>query len=259
MSRFAGKLAIVTGAGRGMGAAAALALVREGAAVGLIDIAPERLEGTLAELEGAGVGERAFAAAADVSSEASFASAIERLTGQLGGLDLMASFAGVVGYGPAHAFPESEWDRILGVNAKGAFLSAKLAVPHMRARGGGAILLTSSVMAHAAEQQGAAYAASKGAVEAMTRSIALDYAAEGIRVNCIAPGAIRTELLWDAARMFGEATDELIESWGEAQPIGRLITPEEVADLALFLLSDVAQAITGSSYRIDGGSLSRLG
>jgi NAD(P)-dependent dehydrogenase (short-subunit alcohol dehydrogenase family) len=257
MTRFAGKLALVTGAGRGMGAAVATALAREGAAVGLIDVVADRVERERAALERDGA--RAFAAVADVSSEASFAAAVEQLAEQLGGVDLMASFAGVVGYGPAHEFAESEWDRILGVNAKGAFLSAKLVVPHLRRRGGGAILLTSSVLAHAAEAQGAAYAASKGAVEAMTRSIALDYAAEGIRVNCIAPGAIRTELLWDAARAFGEASDELIESWGEQQPIGRLIEPEEVAELALFLLGDGAASITGSSYRIDGGSLGKLG
>ena len=257
MGRFDDRRAIVTGAARGIGAAVAQALAREGAAVGLIDLAEEGLRRTAEAI--ASDGGRAVAAVADVGSEEDVAAAIERLAGELDGIDLLAAFAGVVGYATAPELDADEWDRIMRVNAKGPYLCAKHAIPHMRERGGGAILMTSSIMAFATSETAGAYSASKGAVAALTRAMALDHATEGIRVNCLVPGVIRTELLDDAAAQFD--TDDpqaLIESWGARHPIGRIIEPAEVAEVALFLLGDGASAVTGSCYRVDGGLLSRL-
>jgi NAD(P)-dependent dehydrogenase (short-subunit alcohol dehydrogenase family) len=129
----------------------------------------------------------------------------------------------------------------------------------MRRRGGGSILLTSSIMAFASSETAGAYSASKGAVAALTRALALDHAAEAIRVNALVPGVIRTELLADAASQFETDDPEgLIESWGLRHPIGRIIEPDEVAEVALFLLGDASSAVTGSCYRVDGGLLSKL-
>lgn len=258
MTSFEGKLAIVTGAARGIGAAVASELTRHGAYVGLVDLDEEGLKRTRAAIEAEGG--RAVIAVADVRSEQSVAAAFSQITGELGGLDVLACFAGVVGYAPMAECDEDEWDRILDINAKGPFLCSKHAISHIAARGGGSILLTSSIMAFATESTAGAYSASKGAVASLTSAMALDYAAAGIRVNCLVPGVIRTELLNDAAQQFN--TDDpmaLIESWGQRHPIGRIIEPAEVANVALFLLGDGASAVTGSSYRVDGGLLSRLG
>ena len=258
MSGFDGTRVVVTGAARGIGAAVAGALAAAGARVGMVDAAADRLAGAVARIEQAGG--RAVGVPADVGDEAAVARAFEQLAAELEGIDALACFAGVVGYAAAPDCAEEEWDRIMRVNAKGPFLCAKHAIPHLRRRGGGAILFTSSVMAFAAEPTTAAYSASKGAVEAMTRAIALDHAAEGIRVNCIAPGVVRTDLLGDAAAYFGIAReDPTIASWGERHPLGRLIEPAEVADVALFLLSERASAVTGSCYPVDGGLLGKLG
>ncbi|WP_283136503.1 SDR family NAD(P)-dependent oxidoreductase [Rhizohabitans arisaemae] len=258
MTGFTGKVAVVTGAARGIGAAVARALAADGAAVGLVDIASEGLERTADAI--AGQGGRAAVVRADVTSEPEVAAAFEHLAADLGGVDMLASFAGVVGYAPAPDCDEREWDRIMGVNAKGPFLCVKHAIPHIRRRGGGAVVLTSSIMAFATEQTAAVYSASKAAVAAMTGAMALDHAGEGIRINCIVPGVIRTELLDDAAALFD--TDDpkaLVESWGLRHPIARIIEPDEVAQVVRFLLSDAASAVTGSCYRVDGGLLSRLG
>jgi len=260
VSGFQDKTAIVTGAGRGIGAAVARALAERGARVGLIDIEPTRLETVCAQI--AGAGGTAIPAPADITSESQVRTAIDQLAGQLGGLDMLASFAGVVGYAPVPDCDAESWDRIMDTNAKGAFLCAKHAIPHLRARGGGSIVLTSSIMAFATDKTAAAYSASKAAVAALTNALALDHAEEGIRVNALVPGVIRTELLEDAAEALAEPGQDpsaLIESWGQRQPIGRSIEPAEVAEVALFLLSDAASAVTGSCYRVDGGLLSRLG
>jgi NAD(P)-dependent dehydrogenase (short-subunit alcohol dehydrogenase family) len=252
------KVAIVTGAARGIGAAVARMLATEQVAVGLIDIAQDGLDRTAAEIERQGG--RVAVARADVGSEPEISAAIDRLATELGGVDMLACLAGVVGYSPAPDCDEQEWDRIMRVNAKGPFLCAKHAIPHIRRRGGGAIVLTASVMAFATEQTAAVYSASKAAVVAITNAMALDHAGEGIRVNCIVPGVIRTELLGDAAALFHtDDPDALVESWGLRHPIARIIEPVEVARVVTFLLSDQASAVTGSCYRVDGGLLSRLG
>ncbi|MBO9520600.1 MAG: SDR family oxidoreductase [Nocardioidaceae bacterium] len=260
MSTFAGRSAIVTGAGRGIGAAVARMLAARGAQVGLVDLDTANLENVRASIEDSGG--TALAATADLTVEDQVRDAIDRLAGGLGGLDALASFAGVVGYAAIPDTVAADWNRIMDTNARGAFLCAKHAIPHLRVRGGGSIVLTSSIMAFASEKAAGVYSASKAAVVALTNALALDHAEEDIRVNALVPGVIRTELLTDAALALaepGQDPAELVESWGARQPIGRSIDPDEVAEVALFLLSGAASAVTGSCYRVDGGLLSRLG
>ncbi|MEU8225380.1 SDR family NAD(P)-dependent oxidoreductase [Kribbella sp. NPDC048915] len=260
MSAFDNKSAIVTGAGRGIGAGVARMLAARGARVGLVDIDTANLERVRRSIEDAGGS--AVIATADVTSEDQVRSAIDSLADRLGGLDMLAAFAGIVGYAAAPDTDAEAWDRIMNTNARGAFLCVKHAIPHLRDRGGGSIVLTSSIMAFATEKAAGVYSASKAAVAALTNTLALDHAEEGIRVNALVPGVIRTELLEDAAQALaepGQDPSELVESWGRRQPIGRSIDPDEVAEVALFLLSDAASAVTGSCYRVDGGLLSRLG
>ncbi|MCY4145307.1 MAG: SDR family oxidoreductase, partial [Chloroflexi bacterium] len=178
---------------------------------------------------------------------------------RFGGIDVLHNNAGVVRYGTVVDQPVADWDYQININLRATFLTCKYAIPHMRKRGGGAIVNTSSAQAVASQRAVAAYAASKGAIVSFTTTVALDHARENIRCNCIAPGSIHTPMLDDAADLFGPADPaSMIADWGEQHPIGRVGKPEEVAKLALFLASDEASFITGAFYRVDGGLLSTL-
>jgi NAD(P)-dependent dehydrogenase (short-subunit alcohol dehydrogenase family) len=176
-----------------------------------------------------------------------------------GGIDVVFNNAGVNLFGTVVDMPEQEWDRQIDINLKSIFLVCKYAIPEMRKRGGGAIVNNASVQAFASQRTVAAYAASKGGIVSLTNVMALDHAEDGIRVNCIAPGSIRTPLLENSAATF--APDDVegeIARWGEGHPIGRVGTVEDVANLVLFLASDEAAFCTGGCYRVDGGLLSAL-
>jgi NAD(P)-dependent dehydrogenase (short-subunit alcohol dehydrogenase family) len=154
---------------------------------------------------------------------------------------------------------EDDWDRQINVNLKSVFLVCKYAIPEMRKRGGGAIVNNASVQAFASQRTVAAYAATKGGIVSMTNVMALDHAPDNIRVNCIAPGSIRTPLLENSAQAFDpEDPEAAIAAWGKDHPIGRIGTVEDVANLVLFLASDEASFCTGGCYRVDGGLLSAL-
>lgn len=249
MSEFAGKVALVTGAGAGIGAAVARAFGAAGAQVGVLDRDRQAAEATASA-----IGDRALVLPADVRVEAEIEAAVGALAGAFGGIDVLANIAGVVRYGEAPDFPEDDWDFVIDVNLKGPFLTARHVVPHLRARGGGAIVNTASVQAFASQRTVAAYSASKGGVVSMTRTLALDHAHEGIRVNAIAPGSVRTPMLQDAAELFGpEDPAGTMEGWGRLHPIGRVIEPAEVAEAVLFLAGPRSSAITGTTLLIDGG------
>jgi NAD(P)-dependent dehydrogenase (short-subunit alcohol dehydrogenase family) len=252
---FEGKAALVTGAAMGLGAAIAGAFANEGAGVGLLDIDEQALTATVAGIVAAGG--KAVACPGDVSKADVTERAVGTVAAEYGGLDVLVNNAGVVRYGELPAFSEEDWNFVFDVNLKAMYQTARFAIPQMRARGGGSIVNIASVQAYWSHQGAVAYSASKGGVVAFTRALALDHAREGIRVNAIAPGSVRTPMLLDAAhRSNPEDPDAALAIFAQTHPIGRLIEPEDVANVVLFLASDKAGAMTGATVLVDGGLFS---
>ena len=255
--RFRDKVAIVTGAGKGIGRASAVAFAREGASVVIADIDRRAGEETAQIIQDAGG--RAALTVGDIAEESYVKQVIQTAVSEFGGVDVLHNNAAILIYGTVVDQPVEEWDRQINVNLRATFLTCKYAVPEMRKRGGGAIVNMSSVQATASQKTVAAYAASKGGVASLTTTIALDHAAENIRCNCVAPGSIHTPLLDEAADAFGpDNPAAMIQAWGERHPLGRVGRVEEVARLVLFLASDDASFMTGGYYRVDGGLLAAL-
>lgn len=256
MQDFEDKVVIVTGGGTGMGRACSERFSRAGGSVLIVADGPASTQQAAAELGGNVAG-----FVGDVRSAADMKGAVDEAVGRFGGLDSLVCCAGIQRYGTVVDTPEDVWDEVLGVNVKGIFLASKYAVPEMRKRGGGAIVSISSVQAFASQEKVAAYTASKGAINALTRAMALDHAAENITVNVVCPASVDTPMLrWAADLYKGDGSaDELIEAWGKAHPIGRVGRPGEVAEVVAFLASDKARFITGADIKIDGGVLARLG
>jgi NAD(P)-dependent dehydrogenase (short-subunit alcohol dehydrogenase family) len=251
MTDFEGRVAIVTGGAAGIGLATARRLAAGGAAVVIADVSG--VDEAVAELGAAGLDVRGRRA--DVSSAADMEAVARFVRDACGPAGVLACCAGIQRYGTVVDTPEEEWDRVMAVNLKGMYLAARFVVPQMRELGGGAVVNVASVQAFGAQRAVAAYAASKGGVVALTRAMAVDHAAEGIRVNAVSPGSVDTPMLRGAAdRWRGSRTaDDLVAEWGRAHPLGRVATPEEVAELIAFLASDRARFITGSEHRVDGG------
>jgi meso-butanediol dehydrogenase/(S,S)-butanediol dehydrogenase/diacetyl reductase len=253
------KVALVTGT-TGIGRATALALAGEGARVLALGIDEE--------------GNAALAAAAaarrlpilvrrcDVSLAAQVEAAVGACVSEFGGLDIIVNSAAVHPYGDAVTTTPETFANCLSVNVGSIHLTAHFGVPAMRRRGGGAIVNISSVQGHACQQNVAAYVASKGAIHALTRAMALDFAADGIRVVSISPGSVRTPILENAARVSDGPDADVAAAFarfGAAHPLGRIGEAEEVADLVLFLASPRAAFITGSDHCIDGGLTAGIG
>jgi NAD(P)-dependent dehydrogenase (short-subunit alcohol dehydrogenase family) len=259
MGEFSGKLAIVTGGSLGIGRATATRLASAGAAVALCGIDQDSVATAVADLRETGavaVGWRV-----DVADAQAVDDFVRRAAEELGGVDILVNSAGIQRYGTVVTTDEQTWDRVLAVNLKGAYLTAKAAIPHMMRRGGGSIVNVASVQAYAAQTDVAAYAASKGGLVALTRSMAVDHAPDGIRVNAVCPGSVHTPMLTSAADLFrgDRSREDLISEWGRTHPIGRVAQPEEVAELIAFLASPRAGFITGGDYRIDGGLMATIG
>jgi meso-butanediol dehydrogenase / (S,S)-butanediol dehydrogenase / diacetyl reductase len=237
--RFGGRRAFVTGAGSGIGAAVARGLHAEGAEVVLAD-AREQVGALADEL-----GERARGVVVDVRDEAQVAAAIEAA----GELDVLANVAGI---GSTTAVPDTSlevWEDVFAVNARGTFLCCKHAIPGMAARGEGSVVNIASVAGLVGLRNRAAYCASKGAVIALTRALAVDHVGDGVRVNAVCPGTVDSP--W--VRRLVEEVGESLEALRARQPMGRLGTPEEIAEAVLYLASDAAAFVTGSAFVIDGG------
>ncbi len=250
--RFENKIAVVTGAATGIGAATALAFAAEGASVVLADVNETELEARAAEIRGAGGSCRL--ALADVSSVADSRRVAEEAIAAFGGIDYLVASAGIQTYGTVVSTDEDTWDRTLNVNAKGVYLAAKFCIPEMVKRGGGAIVTVASVQGLFSQPAVAAYAASKGAVIAMTRTMAIDHAKDNIRANSICPGSIDTPMLRFAADQMSPADPEsALKEWGGLHVLGRVGQPSEMAQTALFLVSDAASFITGAAIVADGG------
>jgi NAD(P)-dependent dehydrogenase (short-subunit alcohol dehydrogenase family) len=254
MGKLEGKVALVTGAGSGIGRASARALAEAGARVVLADLDEARARAAAAEL-GAG---RAVAVRADVSQEADAVRMVRCAVETFGGLDVLhnnaaASDPAVIGRdGDLLELEVAVWDRALAVNARGVMLGCKHGIPAMLARGGGSIINTSSVSGMTGDLSRPAYGASKGAVNALTLIVATMYGKRGIRCNAIAPGVIRTPAL-DA-----NITPAQVALFEQSNLVPRLGRPEDVAALVVFLASDDSAYLTGQILKLDGGALSHL-
>lgn len=246
------QVAIVVGGARGIGGATAEAFAREQAKVIVADVLEEDGAATVERIESSG-GVASFYKC-DVSSSADVRALIAFAVTTFGGIDVLFNNVGIVRYGKVDELSEDDWDVTLRTNLSGMFYACKYAIPEMRKRGGGSIVNTASALAHGSQPLTSSYAASKGAILALTRTIAIDYASEGIRCNSISPGTINTPIVQIAAKQIdAKNPDRLIASWGEMHPLGRVGEPDEVANLVLFLASHEAEFITGSDYAIDGG------
>ncbi|HEX5979934.1 MAG TPA: SDR family NAD(P)-dependent oxidoreductase [Thermoleophilaceae bacterium] len=235
--RFSGKRALVTGAGSGIGEAVARRLHEEGAEVVLTNLNAEPVEAIAAEL-----GERAAAAPLDVRDEDAVREVVRDV-------DVLANVAGVGSTTAAPDTPLELWEDVLAVNARGTFLCCKHAIPGMVERGGGSIVNMASVAGLVGLRNRVAYSASKGAVIAMTRALAVDHVADGVRVNAVCPGTVDTPWVRRLVEDVGESLDTL----RARQLMGRLGTTEEIAGAVAYLASDEAGFVTGTAFVVDGG------
>jgi NAD(P)-dependent dehydrogenase (short-subunit alcohol dehydrogenase family) len=255
--RFEGKVVVVTGAGAGIGQAAAEAFAREAAAVVIADVNAEQGERVAASIRAQGG--KAYAVRADVSQAADAQKIAVEAVGAFGGIDILFNNAGIQTYGTVVDTDEATWDRTLAVNLKGTFLVSKYCVPEMTKRGGGAIINMASVQGLASQARVVAYTASKGGILAMTRTMAIDHAGDHIRVNAICPGSVDTPMLrWAADTFVPENPSQAIQDWGKLHALGRVAEPSEIARVVLFLASNEASFITGASIVIDGGLLAGI-
>lgn len=252
MNRLAGKNAIITGAGRGIGFAGAQAFVREGARVVLAEIDDELGCRAEAALRAAG-GEATFVRT-DVSDSASVQALMARTERLYGGLHVLYNNASVFlnkQDGPVTDLAEETWDKVLAVNLHSIFLCCKYGIPLMVRSGGGSVITTGSSASVMGIPGCDAYTATKGATVSLTRSMAVEYGKQGIRVNCICPAGIATEMVKASSL---DDPDFDADYFFKRAPLGRLGEPEEVADLAVFLASDESSYITGAIIRADGGT-----
>ena len=243
--RFTGKVVLVTGAASGIGRAAAVAFAAEGARVAILDRTADSLENTGAAVRNTGA--EVLTIACDVASPEQVEAALNRVVERFGQLDVAFNNAGVENKAtPLHEIELDEWDRILGINLRGTFVCMKHEIAQMVRQGGGVVVNTSSGAGIRGVAGGASYAASKHAIIGMTKSAALDYAKQNIRVNAVLPGNIDTP-------MMGRFTGGDIEKAIDLEPVGRLGKPEEIAEAVLWMASDLGGFVTGSSIVVDGG------
>ncbi|MGW1365250.1 SDR family NAD(P)-dependent oxidoreductase [Streptomyces chartreusis] len=240
MKDLSGLRAVVTGGAAGIGLAAARALVAKGAAVVVLDLEPAGVPRPLLDLK------------ADVSDDASVRAAVEGAATALGGIDILVNNAGIGAQGSVEDNPDEQWHRVLDVNVLGIVRTTRAALPHLRRSAHAAVVNTCSIAATAGLPQRALYSASKGAVLSLTLAMAADHVREGIRVNCVNPGTTCTP--W-VTRLLDTAEDPQAEraALNARQPMGRLVTADEVAAAIVYLASPAAASVTGTALAVDGG------
>ena len=248
-----GKVALVTGGGSGIGRASALAFAREGASVVVADVAVTGGNETVTLIQTAG-GVATFVRA-DVSQASDVAALVDAAVATYGRLDCAHNNAGIEGTAALTAeYPEEDWDRVLAINLKGVWLCMKYEIPQMQRQGSGAIVNTASIAGLVGAYRMPAYVASKHGVAGLTKTAALEYARAGIRVNAVCPGVIRTPMV---ERFFLSRHPRAETRLSAAEPVGRLGTPEEVAEAVVWLCSDAASFVTGHTMAVDGGMVAQ--
>jgi meso-butanediol dehydrogenase/(S,S)-butanediol dehydrogenase/diacetyl reductase len=254
--KLAGKVAVVTGAARGIGRAIALRLAQDGAAVVVSDINLPGAQGVAAEIEGAGG--KAAAIQSDVTDVEGPATLVAQTVERYGRVDVMVANAGIIQIKPILDLTAADWDRMFAVNVRGVFLSLQAAARQMVAQGGGGRLLaTASIAAKRGSPYQAHYQASKAAVVGFVRSAAWEFGPHGITVNCYCPGIVDTDM-WqvidrERGRLMGKQPGELIKEQASLSPLSRIEQPDDVAPLVSFLASEESRYITGQAINVDGG------
>ena len=251
MGRLESKVAIVTGAAGGIGRAMVKALAREGAAVVAADVDEARLEETAREAEG-----DVTTRPTDVTSSKDVQALVELALERHGRLTTICNNAAISIPGTVVEIDEDDFSRTIDVNLRGVFLGCRHAIPAMLDNGGGSIINTGSVNSLVAEPYLSAYCASKGGVLMLTKAIALDYARQGVRCNCICPGWVDTPINYPHAERMG-GLDQVLATLPDWQPVGRQGEPQEIAAAAVYLASDESAFMTGSAFVIDGGMTAR--
>ncbi len=248
---FRDKVVVITGAASGIGEACVRAFVARNAAVAMVDRTPvneQALEGYRQH------GGRVECFQADVGSRPAVEKAVSDVVARLGGIDVLVNNAGIQRYATVTTASEEEWDEVMNVNLKSAFLMAKYCIPEMLKRGGGSIVITGSVQSVSAQRNSVHYVVSKHGLLGLTRSIAVDYGKQNIRANCVLPGAVDTPSLRWAASL-DPNPKAVLEAADKLHIRGRMGRPEEVADVIVFLASDLAAFVTGAAVAVDGGLL----
>ncbi len=246
-----GRVAIVTGAASGIARATAICFAREGAAVAAVDRDTEGLQSTVSQIRNEGGQAEPFNA--DVSNSVEVQAAVNSTLERFGDLHVLFNGAGILTYGTVLETPEDVWARVISINLTGTFLFCRAVLPHMIEKSRGSIInVASTTGSHDACAHAAAYVSSKGGVTLLTRSMGIDYARQGIRVNAICPGPTDTPMLRNAL------THDQLRSFALSFPMGRLGQPEELAKAAVFLASDDASFVTGTLLYVDGGQTAEV-
>ena len=253
--RLAGKVAVVTGAARGIGAAIANAFSREGASVVAVDIQEQDLKATVAKAHADG--RSITPMTSDISTPEGNQRAVDYAVATYGGLDCFVANAAMQLFGKLVDTTIDTWDRIQAVNLRGAYLGAQVAIPHLCQRGGGSLVFTASVLGIVGDGDLAAYCAAKGGLRALCRSAAVAYGPQRIRCNTICPGDVRTDLFEDYIHRSADPKGELARLLA-FYPLGRVASTEDIAKAAVFLASDESEYITGTDLIVDGGLLAKV-
>jgi NAD(P)-dependent dehydrogenase (short-subunit alcohol dehydrogenase family) len=258
MKEFSGKVALVTGT-TGVGRAIALRFAAGGAQVVACGIEAAGNQALADDAEKLGLS--LLVESGDVTELETVRSIVAKTVDRFGGVNIIVNAAAIHPFGTVVETDLATWNRCMMVNVGSIYLLAHVGVPEMKKRGGGSIINLASVQGYACQRGVAAYATSKGAIHSLTRALALDHAADNIRVNSISPGSVRTPMLARSAAHFAPdlPAEEAFARFGAAHPLGRIGTPEEVAELAAFLASDKAGFCTGGDYLVDGGLLAGIG
>lgn len=257
MSHYKQISALVTGGASGIGLATARLLHQRGARVAVVDIADAGAQ-AVASFQSSDAAPRVLFIQADLSRAAEAERAVAETVQAFGQLNAIVNSAGIQRYGNAEQTSLELWREVLDVNLTAAFLLARAAIPHLRRNGGGSMVNVGSVQSHASQRGAVAYVTSKHALLGLTRALAVDYAAEGIRVNCVCPGTVDTPMFrWSAS--LDPQPEAVFEACAAMHPLGRIAQPAEIAEIIAFLLTDAASFVTGTAIDVDGGLLALIG